>query len=95
LMGTTPRRWKEVFARRSPINLIDGIKAPVILFQGLDDKVVPPEQSRLIVEQLRRRGIDVDYREFAGEGHGFRQASTIIAVLEAELAFLQRVLRLK
>jgi len=95
LMGTTPGRWKEVFARRSPINLIDGIKAPVILFQGLDDKVVPPEQSRLIVEQLRRRGIDVDYREFAGEGHGFRQASTIIAVLEAELAFLQRVLRLK
>jgi dipeptidyl aminopeptidase/acylaminoacyl peptidase len=93
-MGTTPGRWKEVFAQRSPINLIAGIRAPVILFQGLEDRVVPPEQSRLIVAELRRRGIDVDYREFAGEGHGFRQASTIIAVLEAELAFLVRVLKL-
>ena len=68
LMGTTPAKWQDVFAARSPINLIEGITAPVILFQGLDDKVVPPEQSRLIVEQaeaprhrcrlsrIRRRG---------------------------------------
>ena len=67
----------------------------MILFQGLDDKVVPPEQSRLIVDGLRTRGIDVAYHEYAGEGHGFRRADTIIAVLEAELAFLQRALRLK
>jgi dipeptidyl aminopeptidase/acylaminoacyl peptidase len=93
LMGTSPKSWK-AFAERSPINLIDGIKAPVILFQRLDDKVVPPEQSRLIVEKLRSRGIDVAYREFAGEAHGFRRAETIVAVLEAELAFLRRVLRL-
>ncbi len=66
----------------------------MILFQGLDDKVVPPEQSRLIVDKLRARGIDVAYHEFAGEAHGFRKAETIIAVLNAELAFLQRVLRL-
>jgi dipeptidyl aminopeptidase/acylaminoacyl peptidase len=94
LMGTTPGKWKDVFAARSPINLIEGIKAPVNLFQGLDDKVVPPEQSRLIIDQLKNRGIDVDCHEFAGEGHGFRKAETIIAVLEAELAFLHRVLRL-
>ena len=49
----------------------------MILFQGLDDKVVPPEQSRLIVGQLKTRGIDVAYREFAGEAHGFRKAETI------------------
>ena len=95
LMGTTPAKWKEVFAARSPINLIEGITAPVILFQGLDDKVVPPEQSRLIVDKLKKRGIDVAYHEFAGEAHGFRKAETIVAVLEAELAFLQRVLRLR
>jgi dipeptidyl aminopeptidase/acylaminoacyl peptidase len=94
LMGTSPRRWQEVFARRSPINLIAGIRAPVILFQGLEDRVVPPEQSRRIVTELRRRGIEVEYREFAGEGHGFRQAATIAAVLEAELTFLRRVLGL-
>jgi dipeptidyl aminopeptidase/acylaminoacyl peptidase len=85
LLGTTPAKWKAACAERSPLNLIDGIT---------DDKVVPPEQSRLIVEKLRARGIDVAYHEFAGEAHGFRKAETIIAVLEAELAFLQRVLRL-
>ena len=66
----------------------------MILFQGLDDKVVPPEQSRLIVEKLKERGIEVGYHEFAGEGHGFRKAETIIAVLEAELAFLKRVMKI-
>jgi dipeptidyl aminopeptidase/acylaminoacyl peptidase len=94
LLGTTPAQWKEVCAERSPLNLIDGITAPVILFQGLDDRIVPPEQSRLIVEKLRARGIEVAYHEFPGEAHGFRKAETIIAVLEAELAFLQRVLKL-
>jgi dienelactone hydrolase len=92
LLGTTPGNWSAVCAARSPLNLIDGIKAPVILFQGLDDKVVPPEQSRLIVERLRARGIEVAYHEFPGEAHGFRKAETIVAVLEAELAFLQRLL---
>jgi dipeptidyl aminopeptidase/acylaminoacyl peptidase len=94
LLGTSPRNWRKTCAARSPINLIDGITAPVILFQGLDDKVVPPEQSRLIADTLKRRGIDVALHEFAGEAHGFRRAETIIAVLEAELAFFQRVLRL-
>ena len=95
LLGTTPAKWKAVCAERSPLNLIDGITAPVILFQGLDDKVVPPEQSRLIVDKLKARGIEVAYHEFPGEAHGFRKAETIVAVLEAELAFLQRVLRLE
>jgi dipeptidyl aminopeptidase/acylaminoacyl peptidase len=94
LLGTTRARWKGVFDARSPLTLIDGITAPVILFQGLDDKVVPPEQSRLIVARLQARGIEVAYHAFAGEGHGFRRAETIIAVLEAELAFLQRVMRI-
>jgi len=94
LMGTTPANWQATFAARSPLNLIDGISAPVILFQGLDDKVVPPEQSRRIVRRLQQRGVDVAYHEFAGEGHGFRRAETIIAVLQAELVFLRRVLGL-
>jgi dipeptidyl aminopeptidase/acylaminoacyl peptidase len=69
------------------------VTAPVILFQGLDDKVVPPEQSRMIVEKLKERGIEVAYHEYAGEGHGFRKAETIVSVLEAELAFLRRAMK--
>jgi dipeptidyl aminopeptidase/acylaminoacyl peptidase len=83
-----------VCAERSPLTLIDGVTAPVILFQGLDDKVVPPEQSRLIAEKLRTRGVEVEYHEYAGEGHGFRKAATIVAALESELAFLRRVMGL-
>jgi len=94
LLGTTPGQWRPVFLARSPLSHIDQITAPVILFQGLEDKVVPPEQSRGIVAKLRQRGVDVAYHEFAGEAHGFRRAETIIAVLEAELAFLRRALAL-
>ena len=90
LLGTTPKAWKMVCRARSPIHLVDDIRAPLILFQGLEDKVVPPEQSRLIADKLRRKGQTVELREFAGEGHGFRRAETIVAVIEAELAFLLR-----
>ena len=92
--GTTQDTAAEIFKARSPLTLIDGMTCPVILFQGLDDKVVPPEQSRLIAQQLRDRGVEVAHFEFAGEGHGFRRADTIITVLQEELAFLQRVLGL-
>ena len=92
LMGTTPKTWKKVFRERSPLTLIDGITAPVILFQGLEDRVVPPEQSRRIAEQLRAQGTLVALHEFAGEAHGFRRADTIVAVLEAELAFLLKAM---
>ncbi|MEZ5850521.1 MAG: prolyl oligopeptidase family serine peptidase [Hyphomicrobiaceae bacterium] len=94
LLGTTQRAWKSVCRERSPISLIGGIAAPVILFQGLEDKVVPPEQSRLIAHALGERDIAAELHEFEGEGHGFRRAETIVAVLEAELAFLIRALRL-
>ncbi len=94
LLGTTPRNWRKVCEARSPLTLIDGMRAPVILFQGLDDKVVPPEQSRGIADRLLERGIRAELHEFAGEGHGFRRADTIVAVLEAELAFLRSAMGL-
>ncbi len=95
LLGTTPKSWKKICVARSPITLIDGMTAPLILFQGLDDKVVPPEQSRLIHERLKERGILTELYEFPGEAHGFRQADTIVKVAEAELAFLRKALRIK
>jgi dipeptidyl aminopeptidase/acylaminoacyl peptidase len=77
---------------RSPIHYVDRISAPVILFQGLDDPVVPPAQSRRIAEALAERGIEYELHEYEGESHGFRKAETIIDSLESELAFYGRVL---
>ncbi|MGE0769232.1 MAG: prolyl oligopeptidase family serine peptidase [Hyphomicrobiaceae bacterium] len=94
LLGTTPRNWQKVCAARSPVTLASGMTAPLVLFQGLDDKVVPPDQSRLIHTRLKQRGVLTELYEFEGEGHGFRQSSTIIKIAQAELAFLRRALRL-
>jgi dipeptidyl aminopeptidase/acylaminoacyl peptidase len=77
---------------RSPIHYVDQISAPVIIFQGLDDPVVPPEQAELIVAALKERGIEHEYHAYEGESHGFRKAETIIDSLEAELRFYGRVL---
>lgn len=94
LLGTTPKTWKKVCRERSPITHIDAIRAPLILFQGLEDRVVPPEQSRLIAERLKSKGQTVELHELPGEGHGFRRAESIVAVLQAELAFLLRAMRI-
>jgi dipeptidyl aminopeptidase/acylaminoacyl peptidase len=91
LVGPWPEAAEE-YRRRSPIHHVDQIKKPLVLFQGLEDKVVPPEQAELMYAALRDSGVPVAYLGFAGEQHGFRQAETIIAVTESELAFYGRVL---
>ncbi|MGW8389465.1 prolyl oligopeptidase family serine peptidase [Pseudoduganella sp. HUAS MS19] len=80
-----------VYAERSPINHTGRLSRPMIFFQGLDDKVVPPQQSEAMVNALRKRGIAVTYMELEGEGHGFRKADTIVRTLQAELDFYQRM----
>jgi dipeptidyl aminopeptidase/acylaminoacyl peptidase len=82
---------RAVYHARSPLRHADRLNCPVIFFQGLDDKVVLPNQSQMMVEALRKKGVLVEYHEFAGEGHGFRQAATIKTALEAELAFYKKV----
>jgi dipeptidyl aminopeptidase/acylaminoacyl peptidase len=77
---------------RSPIHFLDRISAPLIVFQGLDDPVVPPAQAELIVVALRERGIEHEYHAYEGETHGFRKAETIVDALNAELRFYGRVL---
>jgi dipeptidyl aminopeptidase/acylaminoacyl peptidase len=93
LIGPWPEA-AEIYAARSPINHLDGFDRPLIVFQGLDDMVVPPSQSEMIVAALGAKGVECEYHAFAGEGHGFRQATTIVAAITAELAFYQRVLDL-
>jgi dipeptidyl aminopeptidase/acylaminoacyl peptidase len=77
---------------RSPIHFVDRITAPVIVFQGLDDPVVPPAQAQLIVDALAERGVEHEYHAYEGESHGFRKAETIIDSLQSELRFYGRVL---
>jgi dipeptidyl aminopeptidase/acylaminoacyl peptidase len=87
-------RWPEdrhIYRERSAIHSLDRITAPVILFQGLEDKIVPPNQAEIIVEALRKRGLPVAYLPFEGEQHGFRIAKNIKRALEAELYFYSKV----
>jgi dipeptidyl aminopeptidase/acylaminoacyl peptidase len=78
---------RDEYRRRSPLYAVDRLECPVIFFQGLEDKVVPPNQSELMVDALRRKGRPVAYLAFEGEQHGFRKAENIIRSLEAELYF--------
>jgi len=80
-----------LYRARSPINHTDKLKRPMIFFQGLDDKVVPPQQSETMVAALRSRGVPVAYVPLEGEGHGFRKGENIVRTLEAELYFYQRM----
>lgn len=80
------------FRSRSPIFDIDKIKSPLILFQGLEDKVVPPDVSREMVETLKQNNVMHEYVEYPGEGHGFRQAETKMDALRREFSFFQKVL---
>ena len=87
-------RWLEdrhVYRERSAIHFVDRITAPIILFQGLEDKVVPPNQAELIVEAMRKKGLPVAYLAYEGEQHGFRMAKNIKRTLEAELYFYSRI----
>lgn len=83
---------ESVYRERSPLAHADQLACPVIFFQGLDDKVVPPNQAEEMVAALQAKGIQVEYMPLAGEGHGFRRAESIRAVLGAELRFFRKVL---
>jgi dipeptidyl aminopeptidase/acylaminoacyl peptidase len=84
-------RSEALYRSRSPIHHVEQLSCPVIFFQGLEDKVVLPNQSERMAEVLRKRGIPVAYMPFEGEQHGFRQAKNIQRALEAELYFYSRV----
>jgi len=86
LVGPYPAA-AELYRERSPIHHLDQLSSPMILFQGLDDRVVPPNQSESMFQAVKARGLPVAYLAFEGEGHGFRQAATIKRSAEAELAF--------
>jgi dipeptidyl aminopeptidase/acylaminoacyl peptidase len=86
LIGPYPEK-AELYRERSPIDHTDLLQAPVIFFQGDEDMVVPPNQTELMVEALRKKGTPVGYLLFSGEQHGFRKSENIKRALDAELYF--------
>jgi dipeptidyl aminopeptidase/acylaminoacyl peptidase len=81
----------DLYRERSPVYHADSISRPLLLLQGLDDKVVPPAQAEVIVEALEERGVPYAYIAFAGEGHGFRKAENAKRALEAHFSFLAQI----
>jgi dipeptidyl aminopeptidase/acylaminoacyl peptidase len=90
LIGPYPER-RDRYVERSPVHHVEGIDRPLIVLQGLEDEVVPPNQAEMIVDALRHRGVPVAYLTFEGEQHGFRQAANIRRALDAELSFYGQV----
>ena len=91
LVGPYPER-QDLYEERSPINHTERLSCPLILFQGLEDQIVPPSQAEMMFEAVRSKGIPAAYIPFEGEQHGFRRAENIKKVLEAELYFYSMVL---
>lgn len=92
LVGPYPER-RELYLARSPIHHADRLAAPIILFQGDSDLVVPPNQSEMMFQAAKSRGVPTAYLLFAGEQHGFRRAENIKRAVEAEFYFYSKIFR--
>jgi dipeptidyl aminopeptidase/acylaminoacyl peptidase len=90
LIGPYPER-QDLYQARSPIHFTDRLSCPLILFQGLEDQVVPPNQAEMMAQALRDKGLPVAYVPFEGEQHGFRRAENIVRALDGELYFYSRI----
>jgi dipeptidyl aminopeptidase/acylaminoacyl peptidase len=90
LVGPLPEA-EATYRARSPIRFCDRISCPVLVLQGLDDRIVPPAEAERIVDALWERRIPHAYVAFEGEDHGFRKADSIVRSFEAELSFYAQV----
>ncbi len=90
LIAPYPER-RDVYVERSPVHFPERLSAPVIFFQGLEDKIVPPDQAQRMVAALVEKGVPVAYVAFEGEQHGFRKAENIKRSLDGEFYFYSRV----
>ena len=92
LVGPYPERI-DLYQERSPIHFPEKLSCPVIFFQGTEDRIVPPNQARMIFDALRSRRLPTALVEFEGEQHGFRRAENIKRALDAELYFYSRIFK--
>ncbi|WP_433607386.1 prolyl oligopeptidase family serine peptidase [Prescottella agglutinans] len=91
LIGPLPEA-ADLYARRAPVNNVDGLSCPVLLLQGLSDPIVPPSQAERFRAALVQKRIPHAYLAYQGEAHGFRRVETIVSAREAELSFYGQVL---
>lgn len=91
MVGPLPEA-EALYIARSPLSRLDRLRTPLLIEQGLDDRVVPPSQSEAVRDALKENGVPHAYLAFPGEGHGFRRAETVMRQLAAEIAFLGGVL---
>lgn len=91
LVGPYPEA-RQTYVERSPIHAVDRLSAPIIFFQGGEDRVVPPDQTETMVDALRAKGIPAAYLLFEDEQHGFRNGENVKRVLDAELYFYAAML---
>ena len=94
LVGPWPEA-EALYRERSPLFHADQIRVPLLVLQGLEDEVVPPNQSELIVDALKANGVPVAYLAFEGEQHGFRKAETIVRGRRSRAQLLRPGLRLR
>ncbi|WP_051343407.1 S9 family peptidase [Pseudonocardia spinosispora] len=90
LIGPYPEA-RDVYVERSPLTHVDRFRTPLIVLQGSEDRVVPPNQSSMIVDALRAKGVPVAYLLFEGEEHGFRRAENIRRACDGELSFYSQI----
>jgi dipeptidyl aminopeptidase/acylaminoacyl peptidase len=90
LVGPYPER-ADLYKARSPIHFTDRLSCPIILFQGLEDKVVPPNQAEMMYQAALKKGLPVAYVRFEGEQHGFRKAENIKRSLDGEFYFYSKI----
>ena len=90
MIGPYPEQ-RDLYRARSPIHFVDRLERPMLVLQGLDDKIVLPAQAEMMVEVLERKGIPHAYIAYEGEGHGFRKEENIVRSLEATLSFIGQV----
>ncbi|WP_374313221.1 prolyl oligopeptidase family serine peptidase [Microbacterium sp.] len=91
MVGPLPQA-EALYVARSPLSRLDRLRTPLLIEQGLEDRVVPPSQSEAVRDALKKNGVPHAYLAFEGEGHGFRRSETLVRQLEAEIAFLGGVL---
>ncbi|HEY0258344.1 MAG TPA: prolyl oligopeptidase family serine peptidase [Lacisediminihabitans sp.] len=91
LIGPLPEAG-DLYDSRAPLNNVDRLSTPVLLLQGLDDRIVPPSQAEMFRDALAAKGIPHAYLAYEGESHGFRRAETIVHATEAELSFYGQVM---